>query len=229
MVDTDDEKGSTNSIDQLLHDVNGPNLTVQQHELNRLQRSAWIVHQNYYDIDQLGDDVGQDGIIASPANLDERTIRTEVFKRVHNYLASVYSFNEQAQTIIDEKYSDRPIDKGDFLPNPDDPASASVPEYIKKLVFLWGLRNQFTHEQYRCLEVNRETAHDGTEYFRLAFIETLYAPTPKGGLEESGDYLRYCDKHDRAHPLCYIADFHQNHFNEFEGDLNDWCRRTLQG
>lgn len=221
-------EGSTNRVDQLLRDAASPHLPVQQHELNRLQRSAWIVHRNFYDIDQLGDDVVQSGMIESPDGLDERTIRTEVFKRVHNYLASLYSFNEQARAIIDDKYTDRTIDKGDFLPNPDETRSASAPEYIKRLVFLWGLRNQFTHEQYRCLALERESTHDGAEYFNLTFRETLYSPTPKGGLEESGDYLRYSDSRDREHPLCYIGEFHQEYFNEFETDLNDWCRRTLQ-
>jgi hypothetical protein len=223
-----DTAGSTNSVDQLLRDSNSPNLAVQQHELNRLQRSAWIVHRNFYDLDQLGDNISQNGQIASPDDLDERTVRTEVFKRVHNYLASLYSFNEQARTIIDEKYTGRDVTKADFLPNPDSTSSASKPDYIKKLVFLWGLRNQFIHEKYRCLTLDQETAHDGTEYFKLGFRETLYSPTPKGGLEEAGDYLRYSDSRERSHPLCYIGNFHQNQFNNFESDLNDWCRRTLQ-
>lgn len=221
-------EGSTNSIDQLLHDASSPNLPVQQHELDRLRRSGWIVHRNFYDIDQLGADVTQNGMVSSPEGLNERTIRTEVFKRVHNYLSSLYSFNEQARTIINGKYTGREVDKSDFLPNPDGRGSASAPEYIKQLVFLWGLRNQFTHEQYRCLELEQDTTHDGDEYFRLKFRETSYSPTPKGGLEEAGDYLRYSDAQDREHPLCYIGEFHQNHYNEFESDLNDWCRRTLQ-
>ena len=227
MGDSDCE-GSTNSVDQLLHDANSPNLPVQQHELNRLQRSAWIVHRNFYDIDQLGEDVVESGMIDSPDELNERIIRTEVFKRVHNYLASLYSFNEQARSIIDEKYTGREIDKADFLPDPDGNRSASAPEYIKKLVFLWGLRNQFTHGQYRCLTLRRDSSHDGEEYFKLGFQETLYSPTPKGRLEESDDYLRYSDEEDREHPLCYIGEFHQMCFNEFETDLNEWCRRTLE-
>lgn len=224
----DESKGSTNCVDRLLHDANSPNLPVQQHELNRLQRSAWIVHRNFYDIDQLGDDIVQDGMIDSPDQLDERTIRTEVFKRVHNYLASLYSFNEQARSIIDTKYTRREVGKSDFLPDPDGGRSASAPEYIQRLVFLWGLRNQFTHEQYRCLMLEQNSRRDGEEYFELKFQETLYAPTPKGGLEESGDYLRYSDARDREHPLCYIGAFHQGCFNEFETDINKWCRRTLQ-
>lgn len=227
MGDSDFE-GSTNSVDQLLHDADSPNLPIQQHELDRLKRSAWIVHRNFYDIDQLGNDVVQSGMVDSPEGLDERTIRTEVFKRVHNYLASLYSFNEQARSIIDNKYTDREVGKSDFLPDPNGDRSASAPDYIKRLVFLWGLRNQFTHEQYRCLALERDAAHDGEEYFTLKFRETLYAPTPKGGLEESGDYLRYSDATDRDHPLCYIGEFHQTCFNEFETDLNKWCRRTLQ-
>jgi hypothetical protein len=224
----EERAGSTNSVDQLIHDSSSPHLAVQKQELDRLQRSAWIVHRNFYDLDQLGESIAQDGLISSPEGLDERTIRTEVFKRVHNYLASLYSFNEQARTIIDDKYTRKNISKTDFLPDPDSTESASAPDYIKQLVFLWGLRNQFTHEQYRCLTLDRGSTHDGEEYFQLSFKKTSYSPTPKGGLEESGDYLRYSDERDRAHPLCYIADFHQNHFNEFESDLNQWCRRTLQ-
>ena len=223
-----EEQGSTNCIDQLLHDANSPHLPVQQHELNRLQHSAWIVHRNFYDITKLGTNVTQDGMISSPDGLDERTIRTEVFKRVHNYLSSLYSFNEQARAIIDDKYTGRTIDKADFLPDPDGTRRASVPAYSKRLVFLWGLRNQFTHGQYRCLNLDQHTAHDGTEYFELTFRESLYAPTPTGGLEESGDYLRYCTARDRERPLCYIGEFHEEYFNEFESDLNTWCRRTLR-
>lgn len=220
--------GSTNCVDQLLCDADSPNCTIKQHELKRLQRSAWIVHRNFYDIDQLGANVTQDAMISSPNEFDEKTIRTEVFKRVHNYLSSLYSFNEQARTIINEKYTVREVTRGDFLPNPDETRSTSAPDYIKQLVFLWGLRNQFTHEQYRCLELELNSSHDEEEYFKLIFRETLYSPTPKGGLAESGDYLRYSSAQEREHPLCYIGTFHQECFNEFESDLNDWCRRTLQ-
>lgn len=229
MPDTAEDVGSTNTVDQLLHDGQSPNLPIKQHELNRLQRSAWIVHRNFYDLDQLGDTIAHDGLINPPDELDDRTVRTEVFKRVHNYLASLYSFNEQARTIIDEKYTGGSVEKDDFLPDPDKTQNASTPEYIERLVFLWGLRNQFTHEQYRCLTLERDSTHDGETYFTLKFRESLYAPKPKGGLEESGEYLRYSDRRDRSHPLCYIAEFHQNEFNEFESDLNEWCRRTLSG
>lgn len=221
--------GSTNCVDQLLRDADGPNSPIKQHELERLQRSAWIVHRNFYDIDQLGANVTQDAMISAPSERDEKTIRTEVFKRVHNYLSSLYSFNEQARTIINEKYVIRKVTKDDFLPNPDETRSTSAPDYIKELVFLWGLRNQFTHEQYRCLELKLNSSHNEEEYFELTFRETLYSPTPKGGLEESGDYLRYSNAQEREHPLCYIGTFHREYFNEFESDLNDWCRRTLQG
>lgn len=221
-------EGSTNSVDQLLHDADSPNLPIQQHELSRLQRSAWIVHRNFYDIDQLEENVVHDGMVLPPDGIEERTLRTEVFKRVHNYLASLYSFVEQARSIIDSKYTDREIDKRDFLPNPDETQSTSAPEFVKRLVFLWGLRNQFTHDQYRCLTVERDSDHNGEEYYKLTFQETLYSPIPKGGLEESGDYLRYSDADERERPLCYIGTFHQECFNEFETDLNSWCRRTLQ-
>lgn len=222
-------EGSTNSVDQLLRDADGPGLHVQKFELTRLERSAFIVHRNFFDIDKLGDDVLQNGMILPQDEIGEQQLRTEVFKTVHNYLASLYSFVEQARSIIDSKRAGRDIDKGYFLPNPNKPKSTSAPGFVRKLVFLWGLRNQFTHEEYRCLTVEKEYDHNNEVFYELKFTETEYSPTPEGGLDQAGDYLRYSNQSERKHPLCYIGRFHREQFNTFEEDLRDWCCRSLKG
>lgn len=220
------DKGSTNTIDQFLQDRSGPHSRVSQYEVNRLRMSALIVHRTFYDLNELGDNIPQNGIIQSSAEQDKQTVRVEVFTRVHNYLAALYSYNEQARSLLDENHYESNINKSDFLPNPNETSETYIPEYIMRLVFLWGLRNQFTHDRYQCLEVVKETMHNGDPYFRLEFLEGKYSPTPKGGLEEAGDYLKFCTTEDRQYPLCYMGEFHQNLFNEFESDLEEWSRRT---
>lgn len=227
-MSSEPSEGSTNTIDQFLGDASGPHDTVQEYNIDRLRVSAYIVHRNFTKLIELGDNIPDTGLIHPNENHDEFEIRVEAFGRVHSYLSSLYSFNEQARDIINQNYEGESITKEYFLPGSNESRTRLIPEYIKKLVFLWGLRNQFTHGKYRSLEIAKHTNHNGDVYYQLKFIEQHYSPRPQGGLENAGDYLKYCNADAREYPLCYIGNFHQELFNEFENDLNDWCRRTLQ-
>ena len=41
---------------------------------------------------------------------------------------------------------------------------------VKKFVFAWELRNQFTHGNYRCLSITEETGSESTE-MRVRFSQ----------------------------------------------------------
>lgn len=217
------ESGSTNTIDQLLGHTEGPSTPVTDRDLTRARSSAYIVHGNFRELATMCDDITTTGVVVTDAESDETDVENEVYRRVHNYLSSLYSYNEQIRMILCDRVEED-VHKGYFLPSRDD---KSAPEYVRRGTFLWGLRNDLQHGDYWCLSFVRERSHDDEQrHYHLRFNKRHFEATPRGNLESAGDYLAQTPDGDQRYPLPYIGDFHRNLFNEFEQAFESWCSRN---
>lgn len=214
--------GSTNAIDQLVGHTSGPSEPITDRDLTRARSSAYIVHGNFHELAQLCDDITITGTIVVDEGADETDVENEVYRRVHNYVSSLYSYNEQIRSILDARLTQR-IGKGHFLPARNDRAA---PEYTRRGTFLWGLRNDFQHGDYWCLRVEYEGTRDGSDCYHLIFQKRDFEATPRGDLDSAGDYLAHAPDEDQRYPLPYIGDFHRNLFSEFENAFEAWCERN---
>ena len=216
------DSGSTNPIDQLLGHASGPAEPVTSRDLTRARSSAYIVHGNFNELAGMCDDISTTGLIEVPVDANTTDVQNEVYRRVHNYVSSLYSYNEQLRQILNKRLN-RHIGKGYFLPARENKAA---PEYVRRGTFLWGLRNDFQHGDYWCLSVEFEQSGKDHDLYHLYFRKRDFEATPKGNLDDSGDYLAHAPDHDQTYPLPYIGDFHRNLFTEFETGFEEWCSRN---
>lgn len=216
-----DGSGSTNTIDQLLGHTQGPAHSITDRDLTRARSSAYIVHGNFNNLAEICDDIQTTGYVAAKADANQSDVENEIFRRVHNYVSSLYSYNEQIRSILENRLRQH-IRKGYFLPARD---NKGAPEYVKRGTFLWGLRNDFQHGDYWCLSVERVSSEGEFSLYHLNFDKQDFEATAKGNLDNSGDYLAHVPDSDLRYPLPYIGDFHRNLFGEFETAFEDWCSR----
>lgn len=215
--------GGTNAIDQLLGHTKGPTETLSQEAITRLRYSKQIVDINFTRLSGLCEDIATDGYVYydPTTQSDTEGLRANIYADIHNYLSSLYALVEELHQFLNSCV-EQPISKETFVRG-SDRADPSLPPFVKKLVFAWGLRNQFTHGNYRCLSITSETASDST-YMRVSFHKTRFDPRGKGALDEVGDYLWSITEHEETHPMCYFAKLH-NLFIDFWNDLLAWSNR----
>jgi len=220
---------SENLVDEFVDVTGSPHEPTSDAELDRLRKSAFFVHGNYFRIAKLGPNVLDDGMVrfeetGGDDGYSEYQKKAEILRRVHNYVSSLYSYNLQVLDHVNEKTHDRTYDKGDLLPGPN-ASSRELIEYVQSYAFLHGLRNDIQHGEYHCLSVDKVDENEENEYYQVRFSERRVEPKPAGGLERAGDYLRHSERAERRYLLTYICEFHDL-FNEFETDLEAWCERS---
>lgn len=184
--------------------TDGPAEPVTDRDLTRVRSSAYIVHGNFNELTQLCDDI-RTGVITASREAKKTDVENEVYRRIHNYVSSLYSYNEQIRDILNERLQ-KHIGKQYFLPARDNKAA---PEYVRRGVFLWGLRNDFQHRDYWCLSVEFEGTNDDAALYLLTFSKQAFEPTPQGNLDKAGDYLVHAEDGEFEFPLPYIGDFHR--------------------
>lgn len=228
-AESPDSSSQKNTIDQFVDSDSAPDDWTNNQEIDRLRKSAYFVHGNYFQIADLGPNIPRNGLVRVDTNssddgTEEYQVKGEILRRIHNYVSSVYSYNMQVLDHINEKTHDRKYTKRDLLPGPDIPKH-KIPKYIQLNAFLHGLRNDIQHGEYHCLTVEEvDETDDGASHHHVKFLKNRFNPRPTGGLKNSGDYLRYSSSLEREYPLTYICNFHQE-FNQFETDLEQWCNR----
>lgn len=206
-------QGSVNTIDQLLgSQTGGPNQTVTQDMIRRFRVSANIVRQNFTELEDFVDGkLDQDAllIVYTPSGGEAVSY---LYRHIHNYLSSLYSFNEQAIEKISD-YSSGSVSKHDII------SGQSL--YSEKLAFIRGLRHDVQHGDYKCLSLNRRHSAGDFNIYCIEFDQQSYI---NGGVRNPHDYLRHTTQQDRQYPLPYIANFHKQYFNDFVDDLMNWLQ-----
>jgi len=216
-----DEGGSTNTIDLLLGGVVEPARPVRQRDITRARSSAYIVHGNFRELAGLCENISESGLIVADTATPATDVENEVYRRVHNYVSSLYSYNEQIRNALDNCL-DVSVGKEIFLPTA---ADKSTPLYVQRGAFLWGLRNDFQHGDYWCLSVTQEQTDSETTRYHLRFNKLDFEPTPSGDADSAGRYLAHAPDSAYEYPLPYFGSFHRNLFTEFEAAFESWCER----
>lgn len=205
--------GSTNSIEQLIGTrTGGPTQSVSANEISRIRVSANIVRQNYDALEDFVDGkIDKDALFIVHATTRQEAV-SYLYGHLHNYLSSLYSFNEQMW----EKVND-----GTSQSFPKSRFTSGRSQYSEKLAFIRGLRHDVQHGEYGCLSLDcRHSVGD----FRIYCIEFDEQAFRTGSVDHPHDHLRHTSQQDRLYPLPYIATFHKQHFNGFVGDAVDWLQ-----
>lgn len=206
-------QGSTNSIDQLLgSSKTSPNQALSEHEIARIRISASIVRQNFDRLEDFVDgDVDNDALLVA-RTAEKQEMASYMFGHMHNYLSSLYSFNEQVREKVNE-VQDRDITKSDFI--------SGTSQYNAKLAFIRGLRHDIQHGDFRSINLKEKNSAGIFKIYAIQFQEDEFVNT----VRHPHDYLQHTHAEDRKYPLPYIARFHRGYFNEFTEDCLGWLER----
>lgn len=184
----------------------------------RLMAAKRVLDLNYYEIDQYID--GE--LATNPIYLCLQEQREdsgfEVLRLLHNYLASLYSFNETIRTLFNRHTPENIcLSNGDFTPAS---GGTDVSYYGRKLSFLRGLRTDFQHGGFACLYFESvgelgEFAGYHIRFDKQAFIND-------SGLRSPTRFLGYTNESEQQHPICYIARFHTHILQKFYENIEEW-------
>lgn len=192
-------------------------VSVTKDELARFEMSRTIVLGNFVDLKEFVDgDVGRDAWIVVHDSQETQAVARTLFQHLHNYLASLYSFNEQVREVVNDKTTGHAVEKRDFSPHKGDSPSC---DYVKKLAFLRGIRHSMQHGDYRSLDFTSVDAKNGFEFWEVTFDQQAFT---NGVVDYPKSYLQYGNPGRMARPLQYVADFHRHYFLDFVQDCVGW-------
>lgn len=211
-----------NAVDELLGaKTGGPtaNATVTKEESARFEMSRTIVLENFVDLKEFVDgEIEADAWIVIHDSQEPQAVARTLFQNLHNYLASLYSFNEQIRGLVNEKAAGAAIEKRDFSPH----SGESPPcEYVEKLAFLRGIRHSMQHGDYRSLDFQPVDATKGFRFWEVTFDRIEFE---NGAVNHPRSFVQYGRAESMAKPLQYVADFHQNYFLDFTRDCLGWLQ-----
>lgn len=211
-----------NEVEALLGvETGGPtaNTPITKAEFARFEMSRTIVLENFADLKEFVDgEIQQDAWIVIHDSQEPQAVARTLFQHLHNYLASLYSFNEQTRELINDKTAGAAVRKRDVSPH----SGESPPcKYVEKLAFLRGLRHSMQHGDYRSLDFRPLDETKGFEFWEVTFDRMEFE---NGTVNRPRSFVQYGDAESMAKPLQYVADFHRNYFLDFTEDCLDWLR-----
>lgn len=199
----------------------GPATTPQSEAVARIQLSFNIVAESYATLsDYVDGTMDERALIVVDKSEEEKAVRRTVYTHLHHYLSSLYSYNEQVLTFVNEHVSaaDEIEDRTMSPHSGDDP----VNDYIAELAYLLGLRHGLQHGDYQFLSFEQVGEYDGGEFtfHELKFRVPAFQSSSVRNPQDHVDFVsRAAGDHQR--PLCYIHDFNQV-FTDFHEDLQNW-------
>lgn len=218
--------------EKLLGEQCVPDHPVSPAELDNLDTSELIAHRNFRELVEFVDGpLNEGGYIVVATNNEPTDLpltalenqRSKLHQRLHNYLAPIYSFNEQVRELINIKIGDAedttaPLPRGAFVPN-------TSTLYTRKLAFIRGLRVDAQHGDFTCIRTEPVPDPDPTlmsddeTVYRIEFDKSLF----RGGFTETPDkYLSHAPDERFRYPLAYIETFHREYFVEFAHETEAW-------
>ena len=138
-----------------------------------------------------------------------------LYKLLHHYLASLYSFNETVRrTVSNYLDGENRLTKDHY----------SGIEYTRRLNYLRGLRTAAQHGAFTdCLEVERYDP--STKKYRLLFKESEYRSID---IDSPEIYLEGSNSSHRKQPIRYVARFHDTTFEKFVRDCLSWLKGNVK-
>lgn len=187
-------------------------------EETRLAAAKRTLDQNYYELDEYieGDLATNPVFICHRDNREDAGF--EALRLLHNYLSSVYSFNETVRVLFNRRSPEKvELDRSDFTPAP---GGTDESYYCRKLAFLRGLRTDFQHGGFSCLTFDKAGELGNFGGYHIVFDRSAFID--ESGLRDPGRFLRHTNQNERRHPIAYIGQFHQETVQEFYDDVEAW-------
>ena len=182
----------------------------------RLTVAKRTIDQNYHRLDEYIDGDLQTNPIFLCQSQNRQNEGFEVLRLLHNYLSSLYSLNETIRILVNQHTSDAvDIQHGEFTGNNRD-----TPYYGRRLTFLRGLRTDFQHGGFSCLEFDEQGSLGDFAGYHVIFDRGEFLD--KSGLRDPQRFLRHTSQTSRRYPICYVGGFHQNTVQDFFEDTRDW-------
>lgn len=195
-----------------------PSSGMSSSDWTRLSVSKRTLDQNYYEIDEYIDGDLESNPIFICHNDERDEEGFEALRLLHNYLSSLYSFNETVRVLFNQHSPERlSLSSGDFTP-----ASEGTDElhYSRKLAFLRGLRTDFQHGGFSCLEFDKAGELGDFAGYHVVFDRTSFIDN--SGLNDPSRFLRHSNESEQRHPLCFLGQFHKNTLQAFYSDTETW-------
>ncbi|MBX0288486.1 hypothetical protein EGH22_19325 [Halomicroarcula sp. F28] len=195
-----------------------PDRRLSDTDRTRLSAAKRTVDQNYYELDEYidGDLATNPIFLCHQSNRQEEAF--EVLRLLHNYLSSLYSFNETVRVLFNRQTASQyTLTQGDFTP-----ASGGTTKsyYGRKLGFLRGLRTDFQHGGFSCLSFEKAGELGAFGGYQIVFDEPAFLQ--ESGLDEPSRFLRDSNGQEQRHPLCYLGQFQQDTLQAFYDDTVAW-------
>lgn len=201
-----------------------PTSGLSNSDKTRLTASKRVVDQNYYELDQYIDGALATNPIYICPQERRQEAGFEVLRLLHNYLASLYSFNETVRVLCNRHTSDEIT----LSSNAFTPASGNDtdPYYSRKLTFLRGLRTDFQHGGFSGLTFESAGELGGFGGYHVVFDERSFLE--ESGLRNPQRFLVETNESERRYPLCFIAGFHTARLQSFYEGLEAWFESVIE-
>lgn len=195
-----------------------PNSRLCEDDKIRLSAAKRTIDQNYYELDEYIDGNLRTNPMFICHNDRVEDEGFEVLRLLHNYLASLYSFNETIRVLCN-RYTSEGVEltAGNFTP-----ASGGCEDshYGRKLGFLRGLRTDFQHGGFSCLTFNSVGELGDFEGYHVVFDRSAFLNN--SGLDGPNRFLRWANDNEQRYPISYIGSFHQQTLQNFYTDVEEW-------
>lgn len=189
-------------IQRILDTSVTPAFGLSDEDMESLSASYLIADANYAELKSSSDD----SLLEIEEGADATSVRFEAIRLLHNYLSSLYSYNEHLADLVDEHVE--PEVKGNTM------WRSSNTQYSRELRFLIGLRADCQHGDFSGIR----TEIYENRYLSLRFDESGFQD---GRVEDSEWYLEHTTPKTRKDILEFVFGFHER-LRGFHEDSLEW-------
>jgi hypothetical protein len=195
-----------------------PTSGLSEQDWVRFTAAKRTLDQNYYEVDKYIDgDLATNPIFICHQD-EPREEGFEALRLLHNYLSSVYSFNETVRVLFNRHTeANTVLQSSDFTPAS---GGSDRSYYARKLSFLRGIRTDFQHGGFSCLSFEKVGELGDFGGYHIVFDREAFLN--ESGLDDPSRFLQQTNENEQQHPLCYIGTFHQQTLQEFYEDSGEW-------
>lgn len=214
---------STNLFQRTLNLQCRPTRALLGDDADALDTIASIADLNFTTIENFVDDDPEiDPHFYTKAQNRNSSI-TQILTLLHNYLATVYSYNENLVEILPDYLPAHVPDPetGDFAGL----SRGNTSQYTKKYNFLLGLRTDAQHGTFSGIKVAGEQVGQVRRKHHVKFDRHEFVNGTR--LDDMNQYLRHTNRREREYVVSFIAGFHRYTFQRFHDDLLEWFGRFI--
>jgi len=209
-------------VQEIAEQAVSPDREISDGNRTRLTVAKRTLDQNYLEIDKYIDGNLETNPIFICHNEDRDNEGYEALRLIHNYLASLYSFNETIRVLFNQHSPDgTSLDVRDFTP-----ASGGTDRlhYSRKLTFLRGLRTDLQHGGFSCFSFDNAGELGNFAGYHIVFERETFIGD--SGLHDPNRFLRHTNTNEQQYPLCFLGQFHKNTLQTFYEDTDEWFDST---